>query len=391
MPPATLTPVFVGMRTGLHVLVTGLTTLVVVRAVLTPGPTRAVVVVLALAWFLLYCAGGAVGRRARTTLPVRLWLLALTLGWIAMVWLEPEPAYLVFPLFFVYIHLLPRRAGTITVFATTAVAIVALGLHGGWSVAGAVGPFIGACVALLLGRGYQALAREAREHEELVAQLVETQGRLAATERESGVLAERARLAREIHDTVAQGLASIQLLLHAAERADPERGLEHVRLARETAATNLAETRRFIRELAPPSLDEREIGGVLRRLARSQWHAEGLDVDVHVPDGLDLPMHVQTALLRIVQGAVANVVKHAGTRSVAVTITRDAGSVTLTVADDGIGFDVAETRARDDAGRSDSFGLRATRERVEQLDGTLLVESAPGHGTTLTVVLAVQP
>ena len=398
MGHAALTPV-VAMRTGLHVLVVGLVGLVVVRALLAPGPARVEVVALAVLWLLVYAAGGVLGRRAtgadhtrgRTAPAVRVWLLVLTLGWVGLLWLGPEPAYLVFPLFFLYVHLLPHRVGTLAVLGTTCVAIVALGLHGGWSVAGVVGPFVGAGVALLLGRGYQALAREAREREALVAQLIETQGRLAATERESGMLAERARLAREIHDTVAQGLSSIQLLLHAAERADPERGMEHVRLARETAATNLAETRRFIRELAPASLDDREIGGVLRRLARSQWSAEGLDVDVRVPDGLALPMHVQTALLRIVQGAVANVVQHAHATSAVVTIVRDDENVTLTVTDDGRGFDVEETLTSSGSGRSDSFGLRATRERVEQLDGTLVVDSAPGRGTSMTVVLAVRP
>lgn len=402
MGHATLTPVFTGMRTGLHVLVVCLTGLVVVRALVAPGPVRLQVVVLAVLWLVLYGAGAVAARGAglqaagRPTLAVRVWLLLLTLGWVGLLWLEPEPAYLVFPLFFLYVHLLPHRAGTLAVLVTTCIAITALGLHGGWSVAGVVGPFVGAGVALLLGRGYQALAREAREREALVDQLVETQGRLATTEREAGVLAERARLAREIHDTVAQGLSSIQMLLHAAERAEPERATAHVRLARETAAANLAETRRFIRELSPASLEDREIGGVLRRLARTQWSGEGLDVQVHVPDGLALPMHVQSALLRIAQGAVANVVQHAQVSTAVVTIGRvgsdgqEGDRVTLTVSDDGCGFDVDEVFAHLESGRSDSFGLRATLERVDQLDGTLVVDSAPGRGTTLTVTLEVR-
>lgn len=93
------------------------------------------------------------------------------------------------------------------------------------------------------------------------------------------------------------------MLLHAAERADPDRpGTEHIRLARETAAANLADTRRFIRELAPAALVDQGIGAALRRLAETQWEGDSLCVQVRVADSLDLPMYLQTAFLRIAQG-----------------------------------------------------------------------------------------
>lgn len=83
------------------------------------------------------------------------------------------------------------------------------------------------------------------------------------------------------------------MLLHAAERADAGRpGIEHIRLARETAASNLADTRRFIRELAPADLADRGIGAALRRLAETQWQSDGLAVHVRVADSVDLPMHI---------------------------------------------------------------------------------------------------
>src|SRR5690606_17402622 len=136
---------------------------------------------------------------------------------------------------------------------------------------------------------------------------------LAETEREQGALAERARLAREIHDTVAQGLSSIQMLLHAAERDAPHgAALRHVRLARETAAESLAETRRFIRELTPAGLDDGLVAA-LRRLAREQERRSGLRIEVTAKEtDLALPMDVQSALLRIAQGAVSNAVRHSG-------------------------------------------------------------------------------
>jgi signal transduction histidine kinase len=112
------------------------------------------------------------------------------------------------------------------------------------------------------------MSRETSDRQALILDLLATREELAAASREAGTLAERERLAREIHDTVAQGLSSIQMLLHAAERdVDDERTREKLRLARETAAENLGETRRFIRELTPPSLDEQTLPAALRRLA----------------------------------------------------------------------------------------------------------------------------
>lgn len=390
MAHTALAPVFTGLRTGLHVLFFALTALVVVRAVVAPTSASVVVIALAVALAATYAMGtlllGA-GRSRR--LARRGWLAVLTAEWLGLLVLIADAAYLVFPLFFLFLHLLGRRWGTVAILASTGVAICALGLHGGWSVGGVVGPLVGAGVALLIGLGYQSLAREAREREALVAELLETQGMLAATEHESGVLAERARLAREIHDTLAQGLSSIQLLLHAAELADQDRpGVDHIRLARETAAENLAEARRFIRELTPPQLDDQTLGSALRRIAQTEWATHGLDVTVRVPDTIVLPMHLQTALLRITQGTIANVIQHAHARSASVTITVDGDDLLFVVADDGAGFDAATT-APHAAGRSDSFGLRATEERVRQLGGTLHVDSAPGNGTTVTVRLSL--
>ncbi|MDA3805363.1 sensor histidine kinase [Clavibacter sp. CT19] len=388
---STLTPVFVGLRTGLHVLSAALLTLVVVRVLVVEGPRTPAALALSAAFAVLYLLGARVqaARPSRRVAAGAVWITALTAAWIALLVLEPDAAYLVFPLFFLYLHVLPRVVGPVAVVVATLVAVVALGLHGGFTVGGVIGPLVGAGVALLIGLGYRALARESAEREELVAELIATRGLLAATEREQGVLTERARLAREIHDTVAQGLTSIQMLLHAAEAADGDRpGLEHIRLARATAADGLADTRRFIRELAPPSLDA-GLGAALGRLG-AQWRREGLRIDVAVPPSdPPLPMAVQTALLRIAQGAVANVAQHADARSVEIGVAVTDAHATLIVRDDGAGFDPA--RVGDGTGTTDSFGLRAMAQRVEQLGGTLDVDSAPGRGTTITAILEVEP
>jgi signal transduction histidine kinase len=388
---STLTPVFVGLRTGLHVLSASLLTLVVVRVLVVEGPRMPAALALSAAFAVLYLLGARVPatRPTRRAVAGAVWITALTAAWIALLVLVPDAAYLVFPLFFLYLHVLPRVVGPVAVVVATLVAVVALGLHGGFTVGGVIGPLVGAGVALLIGLGYRALARASAEREELLAELIATRGLLAATEREQGVLTERARLAREIHDTVAQGLTSIQMLLHAAEAADGDRpGLEHIRLARATAADGLADTRRFSRELAPPSLDA-GLGAALGRLG-AQWRREGLRIDVAVPPSdPPLPMAVQTALLRIAQGAVANVAQHADARTVEIGVAVTAAPATLTVRDDGAGFDPG--RVGDGTGTTDSFGLRAMAQRVEQLGGTLDVDSAPGRGTTITAILEVEP
>ncbi|MCB8043207.1 sensor histidine kinase [Microbacterium oxydans] len=385
-----LTPVFVGLRTGLHVLFFALTVLVIARAVLDPTDASALVIVLALILGVTYALGGFLPSATRTggLLPL-VWVALLTAEWFVLLWLIADAAYLVFPLFFLFLHLLGRWWGAAAILVSTILAICALGIHGGWSVGGVVGPLVGAGVALMIGLGYQALAREAQQREALVRELLATQGQLAATEHESGVLAERARLAREIHDTLAQGLSSIQMLLHAAERADPGRpGVEHIRLARETAAANLAEARRFIRELTPPQLDDQTLGGALRRLARTQWSTQGLDVQVRVSDTVALPMHLQTALLRITQerSRTSSSTPRATTGTVTIAVEND--QLHFTVTDDGTGFD-PQVPARGSAEKSDSFGLQATAERVQQLGGKLTIDTAPGRGTTLTVELSL--
>ncbi|WP_298255165.1 sensor histidine kinase [uncultured Arthrobacter sp.] len=390
MAPTALTPVFVGLRTGLHVLFALLTVVVIVRAVLRPGEYSAVVILLSALLLVVYGLGVLLPVRSRAGAPVvrAAWVGVLTLGWVGLLVLTPDAAFLVFALFFLYLHLLGRWWGSAAIVVSTAVAITGLALHTGWTAGGVVGPTVGAGVALLIGLGYQALAREAEQRETLMRELLATRDQLAATEHESGVLSERARLAREIHDTVAQGLSSIQLLLHAAERADADRpGVEHIRLARETAAANLADTRRFIRELTPPELDDQGLGGALRRLARTQWSAQGLAVRVRVSDTVTLPMHLQTALLRIAQGAVANVIQHAHATTVTITLDVDRSDVRFTVTDDGEGFD-PQVLTPATGGTTDSFGLQATQERVQQLGGTLSIEASPGHGTTLAVTLA---
>jgi len=388
MPHSTLAPVFTGLRLGLHALLIGLAGFAVVREFVVFSPVAAWTLVVGVAFVAVYLAGawaarsgraaGSSGRRFAVV-----WVAALTLLWAVLTWLSPEGAYLVFPLFFLYLHVLPGAGGGAAIVVTTAFSILALGLHLGFSVGGVIGPLVGAGVALLIGLAYRALRREAQERERLLTELIRTRQQLAETEREQGALAERARLAREIHDTVAQGLSSIQMLLRAAERDTPEPGAGYLKLARETAADSLSDTRQIIRELTPARLDD-GLAAALRRLGQEQTDRASFPVEVAAED-LDLPMGTQTALLRIAQGAVSNAIRHADATRIAVELARDDDAVSLVVRDNGQGFDVSSAVAG--SHEADSFGLHAMRERVEQLDGALAITSVPGDGTTITARL----
>ncbi|MEU1207858.1 sensor histidine kinase [Nocardia sp. NPDC005825] len=377
-----LTPVFSALQLGLHVLVVALTAVVAVQEVVS-GSHQVLVVVLAAVFLGVYFAGG---RFRRNLMGARVWLAALTLLWLGLVLVAPLAVYLVFGLFFLYLHLLPRYWGVVAVTVTTVVAVVGFAAHRGWTVAGVIGPLLGALVAVAIGLGYGALFREAAERQRLIDELLATRETLAEQERTAGKMAERERLAQEIHDTVAQGLSSIQLLLHAVERAAPDHpALERIRLARETAADSLVETRHLIAELTPAALEGQSLAGALTRIAE-RAAAPGLDAEVLVEgDPQALPMPIEAALVRIAQGAVSNVVRHAQAQRMRVTLTYGDDAVHLDVVDDGVGIDPA-VLAESPSG---SFGLNAMRSRVEQQGGTMDVESEPGH-TAVTVYFPLE-
>lgn len=387
MPHSTLAPVFTGLRLGLHALLIGLASFAVVRAFVVSSPMAVWTLTAGIAFVAVYLTGAWAVRTHRAQTPRRglavAWVIALTLLWAVLTWLSPEGAYLVFPLFFLYLHLLSGPGGVTAIVVATAFAICALGLHLGFNIGGVIGPLIGAGVALLIGLAYRALTREAEERERLLDELIRTRQQLAATEREQGALAERARLAREIHDTVAQGLSSIQMLLRAAESdtSDPVAG--YLRIARETAADSLADARQIIHELTPARLDD-GLAAALRRLGEEQTNRASIPVEV-VAEDLDLPMSTQTALLRIAQGALSNAIRHAEAARIGVELTAASERVSLVVRDDGNGFDVSTSDT--DSSETDSFGLQAMRERVEQFDGALAITSTPEQGTTVTAQL----
>ncbi len=382
-----LEPVFAGLRVGLHALIVGLALLVMVRAAYGDARVGLTVVCVSILFLGTYGVGGFLLEPRHRFAP--LWIAALTAQWLVLVWLTPDAAYLVFPLFFLYLHLLSGWRGPVAVAASAAAAIAILGMHNGFTAGAVIGPAIGAAVAIGFGLGYRALYRESAERQRLIDELRATQELLAATEREKGIVDERTRLAAEIHDTVAQGLSSIQMLLYAAERAAPKSaGNEHVVLARNTASDSLIEARRLIRELSPASLVGATLTGALQRTASDMGRMHDFATElVVVGQPAALPMAIESAIVRLTQSTLGNVAKHASCSRARVTLSYLEGEVRLDVVDDGCGFDPAVATQRQPD--SDSFGFDVMRQRVERLGGTLVVESAAGGGTAISAAFEV--
>lgn len=401
MNPDALTPVLRVLRLCLHLLVLALLGLAVVRAVSGQSVVTGAgaVVAAALAMAVVYGAGALLPAVRRSTRGAALWLVVVGLCWLVLLVLSADAIWLAFPLFFLQLHLLPQRAGLLAVAGTTVVAVVGFGWHQHQLTAPmVVGPVLGAAVAVATVLGYQALYRESDTRRRLIVELTQTRAELAAAERAAGTVAERERLAREIHDTLAQGLSSIQLLLRAAERAlpdQPDLAVGHVVRARQAAVDNLAEARRFVRDETPPGLDAGALPAALERLAAATSDT-GLRTAVVVTGAdVDLPTSHEVALLRVAQSALANVTQHAGASRARLVLETTPEAVRLDIADDGVGFDPdapaavpggADLRSAGDGG----YGLATMRARAQALHGTLRVASTPGRGTVVTVRLPLR-
>ncbi|WP_404817209.1 sensor histidine kinase [Streptomyces thermolineatus] len=375
----------------LHLLVAGLLALAAGRALVAGGPDGAAVTAAAVLTGAVYAAGPLLPVTRWGRGPA-VWLLVLGGAWLVLLWLAPDGIWLAFPLFFVQLQLLPVRWGTAAVAATTVAAVAGFAWHrGGPSVGTVVGPVLGAAVAVATVLGYQALYRESEERRRVVEELTEAREGLAAADHAAGVMAERERLAREIHDTLAQGLSSIQLLLRAAERALPDGAgdaQEYVRQARQAAQDNLAEARRFVRALTPPGLEGSSLSAALERLCATTAAQHGLPVHFHVSGHpCALPTTHEVALLRIAQSALSNTVRHARATQAEVTLSYMDTQVALDVVDDGTGFDPAAVPPPGGGSDRGGFGLAAMRARTRALGGVLTVESAPGQGTALAAML----
>lgn len=332
--------------------------------------------------------GAAYATRGLVSLAVRpwwptVWVCGMVVLWAGLTAIAPSFAWCAVPVAFAVLRVLPFEWAVGIVVAMTLLLTAAwLRISDGFDPVNVAGP-IG--VALLTVLAYRALDVESRARQELVDQLVEAQADLAEEQHRTGALAERTRLSREIHDSVGQGLSSINLLLQAAEQSwdtQPEAAREHVRTAAATARDGLDDVRRVVRDLAPADLAASAAAlPEALRVAATQA-AAGMPVEVRV-DGepVVVAAEVATAIVRTARGALANVREHAGAGRVALTLTYHLDEVVLDVRDDGRGFDPGQVRASNTRGH----GLAGIRERAAALGGHADVESAPGEGTTVSV------
>ncbi|WP_427015848.1 sensor histidine kinase [Pseudarthrobacter sp. P1] len=464
-PPTTSAAILRFLRVTLHVGFAVLLAVALVR-LLSGGlmrPERYLLVAGALALATVYLLGTVAEKRfasGRSALdPSRYavpWVAAVVLLWGLLLAGHAEFSWLAFPLFFLILHLLQRWVALMVVALMTAAVVWAQWSASGTALpetAAVVGPVLGAAFAVVTSQAYKLLYRESEGHRLAAEELRRTRSELAASQHEAGVLAERARLAREIHDTLAQGFSSIVLVSRAAEKSlaggDIGSAVESLVMVRRTASENLAEARNFVRGLSSPLLEadgggpEAETGaeaetGVkpapeesaaepaaaepapakpaavapaasvvnplvesLRRLcSKTELEAAARGVGLRCRFALagapvELPQPYQVMLLRAAQASLANVWVHAQASTAVVTLGFLDTEVTLDIYDDGVGFEPLGTAGGTigdgpGAGDGSGFGLRSLRERVSAQQGSLAIESAPGEGTVVAIRLPLE-
>lgn len=191
--------------------------------------------------------------------------------------------------------------------------------------------------------------------------------------------AERGRIARELHDSISQDLFSLSLLAAGMRRAAPEGLSEQSEAMERTAARAMREMQALLLELRPVALEDAGLLPALRELCHAYQERLGIEVETALEETA-LPPPAEHAVLRLVQEALGNAVKHADPGRIEVRLSERAGEVTVSVSDDGTGFDPAQA-----AGRH-GMGLKLMRERVGELGGRLEITS-DGSGTTVTAIL----
>ena len=311
--------------------------------------------------------------------------LGLLVAYALVVLTSLAGMWLAFPVMLLQLHLLGPRLGAAAATATT-VAAVGLGaaLRGETGIGYLLGPVIGALVAVATVVGLESLSQVIADRQRALDELRSTRALLADADAERLRAAERARLARDIHDTLAQDFAAVEIhLRRVADVLDADSpALPAVTAARRATTEGLAQARRFIAG-EPGHRPAESLPEALNRLAeRARADTGGRTaVTVHlVGEPRPLPAELTTALVRIVQSALSNVVRHADATDAVLTLTWQPDRLLLDLTDDGAGFDV-DAALDSDGG----FGLAGIDARVRELGGTLGIDSAPGEGTALAI------
>ncbi|MFF4295952.1 sensor histidine kinase [Streptomyces vinaceus] len=251
----------------------------------------------------------------------------------------------------------------------------------------AVGAFVTFAFSSFFGAWVVRIIEQSQERASLIAELDASREEVARLCAAQGAHAERERMSREIHDTLAQGFTSLLMLVQAVQSeldTDPEQARRHLDLMAATARQNLAEARALVAGGAPADLDAGSLPDAVRRLAARQDPPAAVSVTGGVRP---LAAALEVVALRSCQEALANAAKHAGAAArCSVSLAYGDGELTVTVRDSGRGFDPAAPVP--------GYGLRGLRARAAEVGGTASVTSAPGitgttgtTGTTVTVTL----
>ncbi len=291
---------------------------------------------------------------------------------------------LAYPL--VWVSVDTRRGGVLGSVAIGFGVFIGLVAHGGFTIEslweGILSGGLAVVFATALGLWISSIAEYGEERARLVTELTEAQSQVEALSRDRGAAEERERIARDIHDTLAQTLAGLVLLSERAGRqardGRTDVAAEAIATIEQTAREALAESRALVARMAAVPADD-ALAAAIERLA-ARFRAEvGLAIDVEVAAGVDLDREQQVVLLRCLQEALANVRKHARATLVVVTVAPHGEGIGMTVRDDGVGFDPSAART--------GFGLDGISDRATLAGGSVEVDSVPGRGSVLTILL----
>ena len=320
----------------------------------------------------LYAARIPVRRRGWSEI---IWLAVITVAWLTAVLLVTvDFVWVSVPLMFLYLLTLPLRPAVSVVAAITAVVIAAEAVDDdGLLAAEIVGPILGAGFAIVASVGYRRLAIEFDHTQRALADLEATRDDLARSQHERGMLDERQRMAREVHDTIAQDLAGILLIARSPDTTNSRSRIEDL------ATTALHEARRIVDALGPVELVATPLPAALAQLAANDPQRPPAIVFEVSGEPRDLPQPLQAMLLRVAQGALANSREHSCASTAYITLSYLDDEVAIDIVDDGHGFTPGDTTNQSNG----SFGLTVMRERAQQVGGTLVVESRPGAGTAI--------
>ncbi|MGY0061580.1 sensor histidine kinase [Streptomyces sp. LZ34] len=383
---------------GLAVLLSAIT----MDELMSPGRRHVASVLVPAVLALQVWWGRAMPGLAEYSTTGRVYYAARTVLASVLTWLNPFFCVYAVIGYFDAERLLPRPVARVGLLVT---AVIMAGAEAGglppasavvWAVFGALLALNGSLV-LLFGHLSAQEAENARVKAATIAELERTNTRLEAAlaenaglhaqllvqAREAGVDEERRRLAAEIHDTIAQGLAGIVTQLQAAaDTTSPATTRGHVERAAALARRSLGEARRSVQNLGPAALEHDTLPEALRRMAGEWAAATGVRAEFTVTGTVE-PLHdeVSAAVVRIAQEALTNAGRHARATRVGVTLSYMGDEVTLDVRDDGRGFDPLALPPRE---RTRGFGLGGMRARAERIAGVVDIESDPGRGTAVS-------